>query len=94
MQRVQSPRFIVELARVVIGYYLARHGLAAGEAALIRFTELTKDELYDFSPVSHSRTQRDFVCNRCGFNRLAQWGRVGERCHEGFGRQGIFWDVS
>ena len=45
----------------VVGCYLARHGLAVGDTALRRLTELTKASPYDFGPVPQTTTQCDFV---------------------------------
>lgn len=47
----------------VIGCYLARHGLAVGEAALIRLNEITKAALFDFGTVPQTITQCTFVRN-------------------------------
>ena len=47
----------------VIGCYLARHGLAVGEAALIRLNEITKAALFDFGTVPQTITQGTFVRN-------------------------------
>jgi hypothetical protein len=47
----------------VVGCYLARHGLAVGEAALKRLNELTKAAPYDFGYVPQTAKQCDFVRN-------------------------------
>jgi hypothetical protein len=47
----------------VVGCYLARHGLAVGEAALKRLNELTKAAPYDFGYVPQTSGQRAFVLN-------------------------------
>ena len=47
----------------VVGCYLARHGLAVGDAALDRLNELTKAAPYDFGPVPQTSAQCDFVRN-------------------------------
>ena len=47
----------------VIGCYLARHGLAMGDAALIRLNELTKAAPYDFGTVPQTIAQCAFVRN-------------------------------
>lgn len=45
----------------VVGCYLARHGVAVGQAALVRLNELTRNVDYDFGPVPQTATQCDFV---------------------------------
>jgi len=47
----------------VVGCYLARHGLAVGEAALKRLNELTKAARYNFGPVPQTPRQCAFVRN-------------------------------
>lgn len=47
----------------VIGCYLARHGLAVGDAALKRLNELTKVTTYDFGYVPQTSEQCDFIRN-------------------------------
>jgi len=47
----------------VVGCYLARHGLAVGEAALKRLSALTKAAPYDFGPVPQTSDQCAFVRN-------------------------------
>ena len=47
----------------VIGCYLARHGLAVGDAALKRLNELTKAAPFDFGYVPQTPAQCDFVRN-------------------------------
>jgi hypothetical protein len=48
---------------MVVGCYLARHGLALGEAALKRLNELTKAATYDFGYVPQTPEQCAFVRN-------------------------------
>jgi hypothetical protein len=45
----------------VVGCYLARHGLAVGDAALRRLKELTQAGSYNFGPVPQTTAQCDFV---------------------------------
>lgn len=45
----------------VVGCYLARHGLAVGDAALRRLKELAMASPYDFGPVPQTTAQCDFV---------------------------------
>jgi len=47
----------------VVGCYLARHGLAVGDAALDRLNELTEAAPYDFGSVPQTSAQCDFVRN-------------------------------
>jgi len=47
----------------VVGCYLARHGLAAGDAALIQLKKLTKAAPYDFGPVPQTSAQCAYVRN-------------------------------
>jgi hypothetical protein len=48
---------------MVVGCFLARHGLAVGEAALKRLNELTKAAPYDFGYVPQTPEQCAFVKN-------------------------------
>ena len=45
----------------VVGCYLARHGMAVGDAALRRLKELAKASAYDFGPIPQTSAQCDFV---------------------------------
>lgn len=47
----------------VVGCYLARRGLAVGEAALERLKELTMAAPYDFGPLPQTSEQCAFVRN-------------------------------
>jgi hypothetical protein len=47
----------------VVGCYLARHGMAVGDAALTLLNELTKASSYDFGDVPQTEAQCEFVRN-------------------------------
>ncbi len=48
---------------MVVGCYLARHGIAVGEGALVRLNELVKASAFNFGYVPQTKAQCEFVRN-------------------------------